>query len=118
MSKKAVRVELVDQADANNIMRFVAVLNEGWLFSEEMFGYAQEWGVEGDRTLYPFILTDEDGTKETYVAEWGAGDSSQVFVKFAPRALETGQGITRVDVIDGRVEESIYRIESIQSLLD
>ncbi len=118
MSKTAVQVDLVDQAEEKNTMRFVAVLNDGRLHSDEMYGFAREWGSRGDRTLYPFVLTDEDGDRETYLAEWGSDDESHVTLHFGPRTLLPGQLVTRVDVHEGQPEQSLYRIESITSMLD
>tara|TARA_R110000796_G_scaffold141407_5_gene257801 strand:- start:10548 stop:10799 length:252 start_codon:yes stop_codon:yes gene_type:complete len=83
-----------------------------------MYGYAQEWGSQGERTLYPFILTDEDGAKELYLAEWGSDDESHVTLRFALRPLQAGQLVDRTDIIDGQPLQSVYHIERILSLLD
>lgn len=120
MEKQAVRVDLVELEDSQSTMRFVGVLTAGKLASDEMFGFTREWSTEtGDYSLFPVVLASDNDAHTVYVAEWGsAGGDYNVEFRFVDRPLAVGQQIVRVDIVEGQPMESVYKIETIRSLLD
>jgi hypothetical protein len=117
MSKKAVEIDLAWVGDETQTLRVHAVLEEGRLFSTEMYGHLYEETQNNGKQMWPCLLQDEDGERRRYVAEWGYNDASHNTFEFLDRPLEIGQEVKRTDLFDNSKVEYVYKVVGLRDLL-